>query len=93
MLKRPALRNLILVIFACVHTKTFKINTLVDNLPVSVAHNKLKQKRLLRFINSNFHTPIALGAWCAYVLRQLYDKTGSNFRIFAQFTQQIWRKY
>lgn len=92
-LKRPALKNLILVILACIQTKTFKINTLANNLPVFVAHNKSKQKRLLRFINSNFPTPIAMGAWCAYVLRQLYDKTGRVPRIMLVDETDILQNY
>ncbi len=80
-LKRPALRNLILVILACLGTKTFQINTLANHLPVCVAHYKTKQKRLLRFIYSNFPTLVAMGAWCAFVLWQLYDKTGRAPRI------------
>ena len=74
-LKRPAHRNLILVILACIHAKTLKINVFARHLPVFVAHYKTKQKRLLRFIDSNFPTPIAMEAWCAFVLRQLCDKT------------------
>ena len=92
-LKRPALRNLILVIFACIHTKTFKINTLANNLPICVAHNKTKQKRLLRFINSNFPTSTAMGAWCAYVLRQLYDKTGCAPRFMLVDETDILQNY
>ena len=53
-LKLPALKNLILVILASLHTQRFQINTLASHLPVNVAHYKTKQKRLLRFINSNF---------------------------------------
>ena len=75
-LKRPALRNLILVILACLRTKTFQIRTIAAHLPVDVAHYKTKRKRLLRFINSNFPTSIAMEAWCAFVLWWLYDKTG-----------------
>ncbi len=59
-LKRPALRNLILVMLASLRTTTFRINTLAAHLPVLVAHYKTKQKRLLRFINSNFPTDVAL---------------------------------
>ena len=71
-LKRPALRNLILVILACLGTKTFQINTLANHLPVCVAYYKTKQKRLLRFIDANFPTLVAMGAWCAFVLWQSY---------------------
>ena len=60
-LKRPALRNLILVIIACLGTKTFQINTLANHLPVCVAHYKTKQKRLRQFINSNFPILVAMG--------------------------------
>ena len=67
-LKRPALRNLILVMLASLRTTTFRINTLAAHLPVLVAHYKTKQKRLLRFINSNFPTDVALVAWCRFVL-------------------------
>ena len=80
-LKRPALKNLILVILASLHTKIFQINTLASHLPVNVAHYKTKQKRLLRFINSNFPISIAMEAWCAFVLWQIYDNTGRVSRI------------
>ncbi len=80
-LKRPALRNLILVMLASLRTPTFRINTLAAHLPVLVAHYKTKQKRLLRFINSNFPTDVALVAWCRFVLCWLYNKIGQVPRI------------
>ena len=80
-LKRPALRNLILVMLASLRTTTFRINTLAAHLPVLVAHYKTKQKRLLRFINSNFPTDVALVAWCRFVLCWLYNKIGQAPRI------------
>ena len=92
-LKLPALRNLILVIFASFHTKTFRINTLASYLPVNVAHYKTKQKRLLRFINSNFPTSIAMETWCSFVLWQLYDKIGRVPRILLVDETDILKNY
>ena len=92
-LKRPALRNLILVILACFQTKTFQINTLAHHLPVRVSHYKTKQKRLLRFINSTFPLSTAMEAWCAFVLWQLYDKKGQVPRILLVDETDILKNY
>ena len=92
-LKRPAHRNLILVILACLHAKTFKINALAAHLPVFVAHYKTQQKRLLRFIDSNFPTAMAMGAWCAFAGRQLYTKTRRVPRILLVDETDILKNY
>ena len=92
-LKRPALKNLILVILASLHTKIFQINMLASNLPVNVTHYKTKQKRLLRFINSNFPTSIAMEVWCAFVLWELYDNTRRVPRILLVDETDILKNY
>ena len=47
-LKKPALKNLILTTLAIALAKTFRINEIASRLPVAVKHQKTKQKRLLR---------------------------------------------
>ena len=59
-LKRPALRNLILVMLASLRTTTFRINTLAAHLPVLVAHYKTKQNLTSSLIHI-FRFPIVRG--------------------------------
>ena len=49
-MKKPMLRNLLLVIIAISVEQTFRINEIASRLPVVVAREKSKQKRFLRFL-------------------------------------------
>ncbi|RKU24557.1 hypothetical protein C6497_08855, partial [Candidatus Poribacteria bacterium] len=91
-LKRPALRNLLLTVLASTRVNAFQINTLAAKLPVAVRHYKTKQKRLLRFINSCFPTDVALDAWCAFVLCSL-RKAGRQLRILLVDETDILQDY
>ena len=67
-LKRPALKNVILTIIAIALSKTFRVNAIASRLPVSVKHQKTKQKRLLRFLASAFPIDAVMRCWLVFVL-------------------------
>ncbi len=80
-LKRPAQRNLILMIHASIRTNVYRINTLAAKLPVAVSHFKTRLKRVLHFIDSDFPVDTAMKSWCVYVGRSLYEKSNRGLRI------------
>ncbi len=82
-----------LMILASIRTSVFRINTLTAALPVAVGHYKTKQKRLLRFINSDFPTTSAMEVWCVYVLRSLYGKGKCALRILLIDETDILKEY
>ena len=67
-LKKPALKNVILTVIAIALSKTFRVNEIASRLPVSVKHQKTKQKRLLRFLASAFPIGAVMRCWLVFVL-------------------------
>ena len=70
-LKKPALKNLILTTLAIGLAKVFRINEIASRLPVAVKHQKTKQKRLLRFVDSVFPIGAVMRCWLVFVLRRV----------------------
>ena len=70
-LKKPALKNMILTIIAIAVSKTFRVNEIASRLPVSVKHQKTKQKRLLRFLASGFAIDAVMRRWLVFVLERV----------------------
>ena len=71
-LNKPALKNVILTLIAIALAKTFRINEIASRLPVSVKHQKTKQKRFLRFVDSAFPIDAAMGCWLIFVLKRVW---------------------
>ena len=70
-LKKPALKNLILTILAIGLAKSFRINEIASRLPIAVKHHKTKQKRLLRFLARAFPLSAVMGCWLRFVLTRV----------------------
>ena len=70
-LNKPALKNVILTVIAIALSKTFRINEIASRLPVSVKHQKTKQKRLLRFLASAFPIDEVMRCWLVFVLERV----------------------
>ena len=70
-LTKPALKNVILTIIAITLSKSFRINEIASRLPVSVKHQKMKQKRLLRFLARAFPIGAVMHCWLVLVLRHV----------------------
>ena len=70
-LTKPALKNVILTIIAITLSKSFRINEITSRLPVSVKHQKMKQKRLLRFLARAFPIGAVMRCWLVLVLRHV----------------------
>ena len=68
-LKKPALKNTILIVIAIALSKTLRINEIAGHLPVAVKTRKTKQKRVLRFLKSKYPTQSVMEQWALYVLR------------------------
>ena len=67
LVKITSQRNLLLVILAVSVSKTFRINEIASCLPIDVAKEKSKQKRLLRFLDTPFPYQDVMRAWLASV--------------------------
>ena len=70
-LKKPALKNLILTVLAIGLAKSFRINEIASHLPIAVKHHKTKQKRLLRFLARAFPLSAGMGCWLRFVLMRV----------------------
>ena len=70
-LKKPALKNVILTIIALTLAKSFRVNEIASRLPVSVKHQKTKQKRLLRFLARTFPIGAVMRCWLVFVFRRV----------------------
>ena len=51
-MKKPMFRNLLFILIAISVAKTFRINEIASRLPIAVAREKSKQKRLLRLLET-----------------------------------------
>ncbi len=75
-LKKPAFRNLLLTILGVCVAKTFRINEIASRLPIVVATEKSKQKRLLRFLETSLPLGDIQRAYFACVVGRLWpDET------------------
>ena len=73
--KKTSLRNLLLTVVAVSVAKTFRINEVASRLPLAVANEKSKQKRLLRFLETDFPIDVAQVAWLRFVLARIWKST------------------
>ena len=62
-IKKPTLRNFYLMLQAVCVAPSFRIQSIASHLPIRVKHDKSKQKRVLRFIDTYFPVAAVKGAW------------------------------
>lgn len=70
--KKTSRRNFFLTLLAVSVSKTFRISEIASRLPIDVAKEKSKQKRLLRFLDTPFPSESVMEQWLRYVLRCLW---------------------
>ncbi len=70
--KKTSIRNFLLTVLAVSVSKTFRINEIASRLPIDVAKEKSKQKRLLRFLDTPFPYQDVMQAWLVFVIRHLW---------------------
>lgn len=70
--KKTSRRNFFLTLLAVSVSKTFRISEIASCLPIDVAKEKSKQKRLLRFLDTPFPSESVMDQWLRYVLRCLW---------------------
>ena len=88
-LKKPALKNVILTVIAIALSKTFRVNEIASRLPVSVKHQKTKQKRLLRFLTSAFPIGAVMRCWLVFVLTRVCHRGSVRPLILVDETKLI----
>ena len=66
--KKTSQRNFFLTLIAVSVSKTFRINAIASRLPIDVAKEKSKEKRLLRFLDTPFPSQSVMEQWLVYVL-------------------------
>lgn len=71
-LKKPVFRNLLLAILGVCVAKTFRINEIASRLPIVVATEKSKQKRLLRFLETSLPIGGIQEAWFTFAVGHLW---------------------
>jgi len=90
--KKTSLRNLLLSVVAVSVAKTLRINEVASRLPIAVKNEKSKQKRLLRFLETEtFAIEAAQQAWLRFVLRRLWHapRTGKHPLILIDETDLV----
>lgn len=70
--KKTSQRNFFLTLLAVSVSKTFRISEIASRLPIDVAKEKSKQKRLLRFLETPFPCRCVMEQWLVYVLGCLW---------------------
>ena len=88
-LKKPALKNLILTTLAIALAKTFRLNEIASRLPVAVKSQKTKQKRLLRFLARPFPIGAVMRCWLFFVLRRVCQPDTTRRLILVDETQVL----
>ncbi len=88
-LKKPALKNLILTTLAIALAKTFRLNEIASRLPVAVKSQKTKQKRLLRFLARPFPIGAVMRCWLFFVLRRVCQPNTTRRLILVDETQVL----
>ena len=89
-LKKPSFRNLLLIILAVCTAKTFRINEIASRLPLEVKTEKSKQKRLLRFLDTQLPLDCLQKAWLAFVIQWLRRlKTYRHFLVLVDETDLV----
>lgn len=73
-LSQPQLKNTVLLLIAIALSKTFRFNELARHLPIGVSTEKVKQKRLSRFVKSKLPIGAMQEKWFTFVLQRLYPK-------------------
>lgn len=88
-LKKPGLRNLLFVLIAISVARTFRINEIASRLPISVAREKSKQKRFLRFLETPLPIDALKAAWFVSVVRGCCKAANDHLYLLVDETQLI----
>ncbi len=88
-LKKPSLRNLLFVLIAISVARTFRINEIASRLPISVAREKSKHKRFLRFLETPLPIDALKAAWFVSVVRWCCQAANDHLYLLVDETQLI----
>ncbi len=75
-IKKPTLRNFYLMLQAVCVAPSFRIQSIASHLPIRVKHDKSKQKRVLRFIDTYFPVAAVKGAWLSHIVVSVCRSVG-----------------
>ena len=90
-LSQPQLKNTVLLVIAIAMAKAFRLNELSRHLPIAVKSEKIKQKRLSRFIKSVLPIAQMQESWLRFVLQKVYRKPGHQVLLLIDETKLIGR--
>ena len=88
-MKKPTFRNLLLVLIAISVAQTFRINEIASRLPLVVKREKSKQKRFLRFLDTQLPVDALKTAWFVSVVGWFFKDAGSHLYLLVDETQLI----
>ena len=88
-LKKPTARNLLFVLIAISVARTFRINEIASRLPISVAREKSKQKRFLRFLETPLPIDALKAAWFVSVVSWCSKAANDHLYLLVDETQLI----
>lgn len=86
---QPSLKNLVLVIVAIAQSPVFRINEISRHIATDVKSEKMKQKRLLRFLDRKLEKKQVMARWATFVLQRVYRHSGKTVHILIDETDLI----
>ena len=88
-LKKPMFRNLLCVLSAIGVGQTFRIHEIAACLPIGVAREQSRQKRLLRFLETPLPVDALKGTWFVSVVRWVSKDANAHLYVRVEETQLI----
>ena len=88
-LKKPTFRNLLFVLIAISVARTFRINEIASRLPVGVAREKSKQKRFLRFLETQLPIDALKATWFVSVVSWFSKDTNEHLYLLVDETKLL----
>ena len=88
-LKKPTFRNLLFVLIAISVARTFRINEIASRLPVGVAREKSKQKRFLRFLETQLPIDAMKATWFVSVVSWFSKDTNEHLYLLVDETKLL----
>ena len=88
-MKKPTFRNLLFTLIAISVAKTFRVNEIASRLPISVAREKSRQKRFLRFLDAPLPVDALKKTWFVSVVGWFFKDAKDHLYLLVDETDLI----
>ena len=88
-MKKPTFRNLLFTLIAISVAKTFRVNEIASRLPISVAREKSRQKRFLRFHDAPLPVDALKKTWFVSVVGWFFKDAKDHLYLLVDETDLI----